>query len=339
MLLFLLSIHIASKPHFKNFVEFTPEIFKSVVLNRTHDSTWAVLFHSNLSDPSRVLRANFVSAYGFSNGVLRFGILNVDLYPQLAEECNVFPHEIPKIVIYHKNGVTEYVGSRKPEDMYARFYTYLPNLAHKINESWIENNRDRTLAVLFTRNTTFPANWRAIAGHFKGTSVQIGFSTSEDIFNYYDIGELPCIMFYNKTHELRYEGPPKFVDIKEAIEQFDRGAAPPSKPPPPGDFLFSDEFSAECIGGRTLCVAIASDELDSNVQTALDETKNSRVRWFFGLEWPFTFIKPGTMWVINPRKMTASKVPKISLLPAILEAPNSSEILWKPIVELENIDL
>ena len=307
--------------------------FRKLIENRTSSITWAVLFHDETNSKSQKIYTNFMKASTLSGGIIKFGIVDVKKQVQLTEDCNI--RNVPKILIYHKDGITEYIGKIKPQKMVFTLYNYVPDLAKNVDETWIQSIHLVPAAIYFSNNSTIPSFWSAIAGQFSKSNINIGFSNNNTIFDLFDIGDVPVIMFFNDTSSIIYDGAMNFSQIKEKISLFLSKKLINNNNNKETHFLFSDEFNKECLESRSYCIVHAIDDINKNYEKIYKNNINLPIKWFYSEEdWPLEFIKPNSLWIINPRNNKALKINKINELEQIIIDLSNSKYKWKTFEEL-----
>ncbi|EAY12453.1 hypothetical protein TVAG_128670 [Trichomonas vaginalis G3] len=313
-------------------------MFKKMVLNRTSDQTWVVFFYDESNKQSNIDYQEFIKVAHSSLDAIHFGSVDVKKNVQLCEDLGVYPESIPKIMIYHHNGQTEYIGSKKSEKMSMKLLNYIPILTKSVSMNWKTPRGTNKYAILFGENETVPSFWNALAGMFIKSSIKIGYTCNETIFDHFDVMTVPSIVFVNSTDIYQYHGKANLKSLKQAISDFNaRQYSPVKVETPENEFYFSDEFEKYCLGQRAYCVVHATEFLDQRLEKIRAKTESSRFNWFYGFDdWPYEFIKPKSLWLFNPRSKSALKLSSLDELEQILTKILNKELPeFKPISEFE----
>ena len=284
--------------------------FRKNILNRTEEKTWIVLFYDENNKKQREVHNQFVKTASLALDILNFASVDAKKNVQLAEDCDIFEQNLPKIMVYYYKGKTEYVGNKRPDKMATNLLKFLPRVAKNANFSWkqdlIDGKTKRKCAILFANNESVPDFWNAVAGSFMKDDISIGYSNNQTLFDMFDIIEVPAIIFLNESGQYDYHGRTSFKSLKDAIQSFLYGKFQINNDSPKQNekepYYFSDEFEKVCFSHRSYCVVHNSDNLDEQFEKIHDESSGKPFKWFYGSEnWPFSFIKDNTIWIFNPR--------------------------------------
>ena len=303
--------------------------YRKNILNRTEDKTWIVLFYDEENKNQREVHQQFIKTASLSLDILNFASVDAKKNVQLAEDCNIFPQNLPKIMVYYYKGKTEYVGNKRPDKMATNLLKFLPPVTKNATFSWkkdlIDEKTKRKSAILFAYNESVPDFWNALAGHFQKDDINIGYSNNQTLFDMFEIIEVPAIIFLNQSGQYNYHGRTTFKILKEAIKSFIFGRFKVNQENPKQiekePYYFSDEFEKVCFSHRSYCVVHASDMLDEEFEKIHDENNGKPFKWFYsGDGWPFSFIKENTIWIFNPRNKKVMKVNSMKELKSRIES-------------------
>lgn len=311
-------------------------MFRKMVLNRTKDQTWVVFWYDESNKQSNADYQEFVKVSYSSLDSIHFGAVDIKKNVQLCEDLGIYADSVPKIMIYHSRGQTEYIGNKKADKMSVKLLNYIPNETLNVTTSWKNPRGMNKYAILFGGNETIPPFWNALCGMFKKSSIKIGYTCNETLMDYFDVTSVPSIIFVNATDIYQYHGKTNLKALKQAISDFNaRLYSPPKVEAPSSRFYFSDEFEKYCLNQRAFCVVHATEFLDQKLEKINANFTNAKLNWFYGFDdWPYEFIKPKSMWIFNPRNKTAIKFDSLEKLEnGITKVVTKEQLDWKPIDE------
>ena len=345
LFLFLFSV-ISVAPKTNKVESLNYKLFRKNIMNKTKDQTWVVLFYDETNSKQRDVHAQFAKTAALSLELLNFGSVDVKKNVQLAEDCSIYENSLPKIMVYYYKGKTEYVGNKRPDKMSTNLLKFLPKMTKEANYTWKENLLAKKTcvdaAILFANNETVPDFWNAIAGYFAHKQVNIGYTNNKTLFDMFDIGDVPAVIFINQSGQYDYHGKTNFKVLKDAISAFTYGRFQPSESQKTAEiepFYFSDEFEKECLSHRSYCVIHSSDALNEEYDKIHSDNIGKPYKFFYGSdEWPYNFIEKNSIWIFNPRNNKILRVSDFNELRTILDKIDG-EYQWNDVESYNNKEL
>jgi len=283
-------------------VTLTDISFKKQVLNRPKHIVWMIMFSGKNCPACKSAFPKFKNASDFSNGMVRFGVIDIDRYPNISMTYLI--KSIPQFRIFHTDGDVEYTGARKVKSFLNTAASFIKDVSAQADQSWIDTMIGNPSAILFTDRPKIPAIWAGISSFFHGKSIRIGVSSDNQLSQTFNIKKVPGILFHNGTDYKEYEGAFNFRSIRAAIEEFFAKKLAASTTNDDSIVLMPDEFLDKCMGGRVNCiisVGSCASELFLKNQKLFSRSK---MKWFAGLQnLPFKFMEEKRgVWIYNPRK-------------------------------------
>ena len=347
MLFFFLSLIFAARetrnkePNRHGVTDLNYKLYRQLILNRKDNQTWVVLFYDESNPTQRESKHEFIKTSSLSLDILNFATVDTKKNLQLAEDCGVFARNLPQVFVFSYKGKTEYVGNKRPDKMATGLLKFLPNLTQTANFQWKEdllsNSTNKKAAILFAKNDTAPDFWNALAGYFQHDNIRIGYTNDKTLFDKFEIGEIPAVIFLNQSGQYAYQGKKSFKVLKEAIKSFIHNRfvlSETKKDLEVEPFYFSDEFETECFKHRSFCIVYASDIPNEDFEKMHDEYAGQSFKWFYSSDgWPFSFIKEDSIWIFDPRHNKTMSVQSMRALNVALRNINKQEV-WRDISEL-----
>lgn len=310
---------------------------------RSNITVYIVMFHGERCPACQMAYPNFIEAAKSSTSTIKFGELDTSSEYQIASKFNI--RGIPTFITFHPGGQAEYRGDRSPRSFLNTVYKYVPNLAQPANESWSELNRS---VILFSDKKSVPPLWKAVSCHFHNTSVQIGFSSDQEILDHFKIKILPTILMISNGTKYVYPGKNSFQDIRSSIVDFFHGKIKPPTPRPPltipvNQIESEEEFKETCKGHGKYCVVMSqAEEASQSFKDIAKKYRNDPFKFFLcGEKCPIDFTKSKKgFWIIHQKRDAAIIADTEESLKADLDRVIGGDARFTPISKLlDNSDL
>ena len=318
------------------FTSLTKSSFKKFVENRARDEVWIVMFHTNSNFNSKKMYPKFVNASNMAGGMFRFGVVDTKKEPLLTRQF--MPKEIPTVLVFSRNGQSEYVGSGEPDDLIAFASQYLVDRSVEIDEGWREDMK-KSRAILFTQKKETPVLWVGISHVFQKKPVAIGVCRNETLAAMFGVSEFPAILFLNKTFTYRYAKGIEFTSVARDLTKFIEKTLKIEETEG-GDSVFSaSEFEEKCVGGLRICVLDTRDDDHEGFNEIRKRTKKGKFYWFKGSGLDWSFVKDNEIWIYNPKIDSLIQVSHLTLLADVLRDIDAATTEWKSRKDLINDEL
>jgi thiol-disulfide isomerase/thioredoxin len=325
-MLSLLSLGFAAE---QTFIQLTTATFRRIIQNRKPHEVWLVMFSGPNCPACQQAFPRFVNASRMANGMIRFGVVDTQRAPEIANEFDI--RAVPNFRIFHSRGEADFVGKRKERDFVNEASSYLEDLSSPIERSWIDSMLARPSAMLFTDKPKTPPIWAGISTWFHGKSIRIGTSKEDpDMRKLFNITRIPAVLFMNGTGSKLYKGKIDFQSLKGAMEKyFERRLKMDSEEPTTGDFLVPSEFETSCLGGRHTCVLYVGTSPGPILEQLASQYARRKMKWFVGVkDLPYPFMEKGGVWIYNPRRDGFLHVAEMESLPEAIDRVLDGGAKW-----------
>ena len=306
--------------------EFNYKTFKKEILLKKNYSTLIILF-SNFTDIKfKKKQKIFHDLMKNVSSNVEFGIVDSHKNIQLTEDCGLNASN-SNILIFYMNKTIKYEGKFKFNKLLKFIYELDSSRILKVDENWNIFNPTNNFAILFDNSTEIPKFWKILSNHFYKENITFGFSNNITIMDYFNIGDLPCLMIFNSTFSYKYTNNFKFSILKNTIQNFYNKKFIYSTNI--NNFKYNSYFLEDCIGKRDFCIIDASDDIDYYFEQFLKKYPSNNIKWFYGeKDWPFNIIKANTKWIYNPKKNEIAEILKKSEINDILLNISNSNLKW-----------
>ncbi|OHT11706.1 Thioredoxin family protein [Tritrichomonas foetus] len=304
----------------------TLENWDALIDKRDPDSVWMIMFTSQSCPACKVIYPIFQKAAQESDGMVNFGTVRADQEEGLRLRFNIMV--LPTFLIIHKTGRTEYSGKRNERSFVNAAAKFIPDKTLQIDDSWIKDTASSI--ILFTDKQKTPPIWAAISCVFQGHA-RVGITFDSDFDDHYKIDKKPSIVFVNSTHKITYQGKNSFMVLRQSIQDFLDGVY--EEPFQfNADFFLPEEYEDECKDFTGYCIMHVVPDLDPKVKAAQEKFKNNRLKFFYGDEdLPFSFMKPGDLFIFAPHRQSAIKLESPSELTVALAGVFDGSTNWQKI--------
>lgn len=310
---------VVAKEKQMSYVILTEKSFQKLVLERPRHKVWMVMFTGSQCPACKHTLPKFINASDFSNGMVKFGTINIENYPKVAEKYEI--KNIPHFIIFHSEGETVYNGERKVKSFLNTAASYIKSSAIPAREEWLGDMLANPSAIFFTDRQKVHPVWAGISSFYYGKSIRIGVTSDDDTIKAFDVKKIPCVMFYNGTHSTEYKGSFNFPKLRAAMDEFFAKKLV-TIPTNSSDSLFPQDFEEQCLGGRSNCIISVSSKPSPLYLRMQKIYARHHMKWFFGTKgYPYSFIEnsKGHYWIYNPRKDAFIDIPDEEELQSTLD--------------------
>lgn len=281
-----------------NVISLTDKTFLTKVKHRASNEVWIVMFTSS-APACKQPESRFHAAAAVSYGMINFGVIDTDRFPNMIEQWNV---SVPGFRIFHPKGDFVYTGPHKATNFLKKPMLFLPDVSETITNAWHDDMLAHPSALYFTDNTPVPALWVGISSFFAKKHIRCGFSNDTSIAKSFGIETFPTILFMNGTAKLTYSGEVNFKSVRLAMEEFFAKRLN-NQEDSNDDFMMPDEFVEKCYGGRSVCVISVSSAPPESMRALQKRAAVRKLKLFVGKQGlPEKFMEIGGIWIYNPRK-------------------------------------
>jgi len=309
----------------------TSSSFVKMVENHPRNEVWMVMFSGASCPACQDAYPKYVNASELSAGLIKFGIVDTQKSPDIAEKYGI--RAIPHFLIFHSNTHTEYVGKRASRDFLNSAVSFMPDFVQKAESSWESSYLEKPTAILFSNKEKAPPMWVGISAYFYGKSIRIGFCNDDQIIEKYS-DKVPTIMFFNGTNTEKYDGNNDFNSIKAAISSFFMKKLLESSNDE-GEILSPKYFVEKCLGGRKNCIINVGKGHNKKFEKIKNLNSRHKMLWFSGdIDIPYSFMKGG-IWIYNPRRDGFIYVESDQLLEEAIDRVIDGGAAWKKRENLE----
>ena len=330
--MFFFHLFIFSLCEIENYIiSLTDKSFERLVLNHPDNEIWFLMFVQSDNDQSNSFN-KFKLASEVSSNLIRFATLNVNKYENMKEYAD--SNSFPCFKIYAGGENVAYNGEIKVRDFMKTLLKYLKNEYQFIRKDWKDDMMAKPSAMMFSNKKKPIALWTAVSHYYKKKPIRIGYTYNKEIIDYYNVTELPCIVFANGTSHEIYQEPHTFKDIKNAINMYfskklDNSNQNNEKSSE--EINTPDEFTDQCYGGKDICVLVVDSKISDEINSLIHKVSKRKFRWFVGVnDLPCEFMNEMKgAWIYNPRRDGFIHVDESSKLPEMIDRVLDGTVKWQ----------
>lgn len=279
--------------------------FESQVINMQKNEVWVVLFY----EPNQIIQhGNILMKFNTAalrSMDMRFGIVNATKHTSLIERLNI--QQLPVIKMFSPTRNITYEGKNEPRNIIKKAATLIPNFVQKIGVSW-KDSTGKPSIMLFNRTKKIPSVWKAVASHYYGKNIRVGFSNDENVFFPFLISKTPAILFSNGTQSIPYRGRLIYSEIIQSVDRFFFKVFSTQINEDVSQTIVGyanpRHFNDICVGSKNICVLIKATKPTQEIDSIKKIYSKSRINWILGdSQFPFESMnKRHGAWIYNPRK-------------------------------------